>query len=63
MPAKSKKQQMAAAIARAAKRKRKKISELGGASRRMYKSLSGRELEDLAKTKRKRLPKRARGAI
>ena len=50
MPAKSKKQQMAAGAALAAKRSK---SSLKGASRGMYKSMSKAELRRMAKTKRK----------
>ena len=56
MPAKSKKQQMAAGAALSAKRGETKKSELKGASKSMVKSMSEKELEDLAKTKRKSLP-------
>lgn len=58
MPAKSKKQQMAAGAALSAKRgKRSKLS-LKGSSKSMYKSMSEKQLKDLAKTKRKKLPKK-----
>jgi hypothetical protein len=56
MPAKSKKQQMAAGAALAAKRGERKASSLKGASKEMVKSMSERELHDLAKTARKKLP-------
>jgi Protein of unknwon function (DUF3008) len=59
MPAKSKKQQMAAGAALAAKRGRKSKSSLKGASRQMVESMSETELRKMAKTKRKRLPRRA----
>ncbi|MBX6424949.1 MAG: DUF3008 family protein [Variibacter sp.] len=58
MPAKSKAQQMAAGAALAAKRGEKKASELKGASKSMYKSMSERELHDMAATKRKGKPAR-----
>jgi hypothetical protein len=58
MPAKSKKQQMAAGAALAAKRGEKSRSSLKGASKQMAKSMSAKELEDFAKTKRKKLPTR-----
>lgn len=61
MPAKSKAQQMAAGAALAAKRGARKVSELKGASREMYKSMTEKELEDLAETPRKGLPRRKRG--
>jgi hypothetical protein len=56
MPAKSKKQQMAAGAALAAKRGEKSKASLRGASKSMYSSMNQRELHDLAKTKRKGLP-------
>jgi len=56
MPAKSKKQQMAAGAALAAKRGKRSKSSLRGASRSMYKSMSRKQLRDFAKTKRKKLP-------
>jgi hypothetical protein len=59
MPAKSKKQQMAAGAALAAKRGDKPKSSLKGASKSMAKSMSETELEKLASTKRKILPKKA----
>ena len=59
MPAKSKKQQMAAGAALAAKRGEKPKSSLRGASKSMAKSMSKKELEKMASTKRKALPKRA----
>jgi Protein of unknwon function (DUF3008) len=58
MPAKPKKQQMAAGAALAAKRGEKSRSSLKGASKQMAKSMSAKELEDFAKTKRKKLPTR-----
>jgi hypothetical protein len=60
MPAKSKKQQMAAGAALAAKRGQRSKSSLKGASRGMYKSMSGSELRKMAKTKLKGKPTRAR---
>jgi hypothetical protein len=56
MPAKSKKQQMAAGAALAAKRGERSKSSLKGASRQMAQSMSEKQLHDFAKTKRKRLP-------
>lgn len=53
MPAKSKSQQMAAGAALAAKRGDKKKNELKGASKSMEKSMSEKELHDMASTKRK----------
>jgi hypothetical protein len=59
MPAKSKKQQMAAGAALAAKRGEAPKSSLKGASKSMAKSMSEKELKKMAGTKRKSLPKRA----
>lgn len=58
MPAKSKAQQMAAGAALSAKRGETKKSTLKGASRSMEKSMSEKELEELASTKRKGKPAR-----
>jgi hypothetical protein len=52
MPAKSKAQQKAAGAALSAKRGDTKVSELQGASKGMYESMTEDELEDLASTKR-----------
>jgi hypothetical protein len=60
MPARSKKQQMAAGAALAAKRGQRSKSSLRGASRQMYKSMSRKELRRVAKSKRKSLPTRRR---
>lgn len=60
MPAKSKKQQMAAGAALSAKRGEQKKSSLKGASRDMYESMNINELRDLAKTKRSNKPTRVR---
>jgi hypothetical protein len=60
MPAKSKKQQMAAGAALAAKRGERSRSSLKGASRQMVKSMSEKQLADFAKTKRKNLPRKKR---
>jgi len=56
MPAKSKAQQKAAGAALAAKRGEIKKSELKGASRDMYDSMSEKQLDEFASTKRKGLP-------
>ena len=56
MPAKSAAQQKAAGAALSAKRGDQKVGELKGASKSMYKSMSEKELEDLAHTKRKGKP-------
>lgn len=59
MPAKSQAQQKAAGAALAVKRGKQKLSELKGASRSMEKSMSERELDELASTKRKGKPDHA----
>jgi hypothetical protein len=56
MPAKSKAQQKAAGAALSAKRGDAKVSNLQGASKSMYESMSKTELEELASTKRKGKP-------
>jgi hypothetical protein len=56
MPAKSKAQQKAAGAALSAKRGETPKSQLKGASRDMEKSMTEKELEELAETKRKKLP-------
>lgn len=56
MPAKSKAQQRAAGAALSAKRGDTKKSDLIGASRDMYDSMSESQLEDFAHTKRKGKP-------
>ncbi|EDP62911.1 hypothetical protein BAL199_18701 [alpha proteobacterium BAL199] len=56
MPAKSKSQQKAAGAALAAKRGEIKKSELKGASKSMVESMTEKELEELASTKRKGKP-------
>ena len=58
MPARSKKQQMAAGAALAAKRGEQKKSSLKGASKQMVESMSEKQLRGLAKTKRRKLPKK-----
>lgn len=58
MPAKSRAQQMAAGAALAAKRGEIRKSELKGASRSMAESMTEKELEDLASTRRKDKPQR-----
>ena len=59
MPAKSKAQQKAAGAALAAKRGEQKVGELKGASKSMYKSMSEKQLDELASTKRKGKPEHA----
>lgn len=56
MPAKSKAQQEAAGAALSAKRGETPKSELRGASREMYESMTEATLEELASTSRKGLP-------
>ncbi|MBC2776615.1 DUF3008 family protein [Parasphingopyxis marina] len=56
MPAQSKAQQKAAGAALSAKRGDMPKSELKGASKEMYDSMSEDELEDFAKGKRKGKP-------
>ncbi len=59
MPAKSKAQQQAAGAALSAKRGDTKVGDLKGASKSMYKSMSEKELDELASTKRKGKPEHA----
>jgi hypothetical protein len=56
MPAKSKAQQKAAGAALSAKRGDQKVSDLKGASKSMYQSMSEAELQDFAQTKHKGKP-------
>ena len=58
MPAKSKAQQMAAGAALSAKRGETPKSKLKGASKDMAQSMNEGELEELASTARKGLPRR-----
>ena len=58
MPATSKAQQKAAGAALSAKRGETKVSDLQGASKDMYDSMSESELEDFAETRRKDLPEK-----
>ncbi len=58
MPAKSKKQQRAAGAALSAKRGERSKKSLKGASKEMVKSMTEKELEDLASTKHKNLPEK-----
>lgn len=58
MPATSKAQQKAAGAALSAKRGETSKSELRGASREMYDSMTENELEELASTEHKDLPER-----
>ncbi len=61
MPAKSKAQQKAAGAALSAKRGETKVSELQGASKDMYETMSEPELEDFASTSHDDLPERVDG--
>jgi len=56
MPAVSAAQQKAAGAALAAKRGETKVSALKGASKSMYESMTEKELDDMASTKRKGKP-------
>lgn len=58
MPAKSKAQQMAAGAALSAKRGETRKSDLKGASKEMVDTMTEKELEELASTKRKGKPQR-----
>jgi hypothetical protein len=58
MPATSQAQQKAAGAALSAKRGDTRKSELKGASREMYESMSEKQLEEFAETKRQGLPKK-----
>ncbi|MCO5156754.1 MAG: DUF3008 family protein [Aquamicrobium sp.] len=62
MPAKSKAQQKAAGAALSAKRGETKKSALKGASKEMVESMSEKQLEELASTKRKGKPERVSGS-
>jgi hypothetical protein len=57
MKAKSQAQQAAAGAALSAKRGETNISDLQGASKSMYASMTKKELEEMASTKRKGKPK------
>lgn len=59
MPAKSKAQQKAAGAALSAKRGDTKKSELKGPSKSMYESMSEKELDKMASTKREGKPEHA----
>ena len=61
MPAQSKAQQKAAGAALSAKRGDMKVSDLQGASKSMYESMSEYELEKMASTDRKDLPEKKSG--
>ncbi len=59
MPAKSQAQQKAAGAALSAKRGDSPKSKLKGASKQMAESMSEKQLDEMASTKRKGKPKRA----
>lgn len=59
MKAQSKAQQQAAGAALSAKRGETKVSDLQGASKQMYDSMSEQELEEMASTDRGDLPDEA----
>ncbi len=61
MPARSKKQQMAAGAALAAKRGQRSSASLRGASRQMAESMSESQLREFAHTRPKGLPRKKRG--
>ena len=61
MPARSKKQQMAAGAALAAKRGERSKASLRGASREMVETMSEQQLREFASTKRWGLPRKRRG--
>ncbi|SDG41861.1 DUF3008 family protein [Pelagibacterium luteolum] len=58
MPAQSKAQQKAAGAALSAKRGETLKKDLKGASRQMVESMTEKELDDLASTRRKDLPEK-----
>ena len=58
MPAQSEAQQKAAGAALSAKRGETKVSDLQGASKEMYDSMTEKELEDLASTDHDDLPEK-----
>lgn len=58
MPAQSKAQQQAAGAALSAKRGETKVSDLQGASKDMYDSMTESELEELASTSHDDLPEK-----
>ena len=52
---------MAAGAALSAKRGKRSKGSLKGASKSMYESMNKKQLHDLAKTKRKKLPRKKSG--
>ena len=63
MPARSKKQQMAAGAALAAKRGERSKASLKGASREMVETMSEQQLREFASTKRRGLPRKRHRAF
>lgn len=61
MPAKSEAQQQAAGAALAAKRGEAKVSDLKGASKDMYDTMTEEELEDFASTTHDDIPNKKDG--
>lgn len=61
MPAQSKAQQRAAGAALSAKRGETKVSDLQGASKDMYDTMTEAELEDYASTEHDGLPEKVDG--
>jgi len=62
MPAKSQAQQKAAGAELSAKRGDTKVTKLKGASKSMYKSMSEKQLDELASTPRKGKPEHKSGS-
>jgi hypothetical protein len=62
MPAKSASQQKAVGTALAAKRGETPVSKLKGASKGMYESMSEKQLDEFASTRRKGKPEHVRKA-
>jgi len=58
MPAQSEAQQKAAGAALSAKRGDTKVSDLQGASKEMYDSMTEKELQDLASTSHDNIPEK-----
>lgn len=61
MPARSRSQQKAAGVALSAKRGETAKRALVGASKQMYESMTEKELDELASTKRAGLPEKKSG--
>jgi len=58
MLAQSKQQQKAAGMALSVKRGQTRVSDLKGAAKDMYDSMNEKQLQEIAETKRKKLPKK-----